>query len=132
MKRKVLTVKAIHRVVVSVIAAAELIFLLQSSSGSGSASNDVPSALFLIATAAQCAFLGFFIGIAPAGVGWFIHVIAFWKDSKPRRYGSYKDKVVFGKFTQPPEIEDEIAAGLKFAFAEGLAVAVIYTLSGLC
>lgn len=77
-------------------------------------------------------FLGFFIGIAPAGVGWLIHVIAFWNDSKPRHYGSYKDRVIFGKFTQPPEIADEIAAGLKFAFAEGLAVAVIYTLSGLC
>lgn len=131
-ERKVSTVKIIHRVVVSAIAATELVFLLQSSSGSGSSSNNIPPVLFLIAVAAQCVFLGLFIGIAPAGVGWFIHVIAFWKDSKPRCYGSYKDRVIFGKFTQPPEIEDEISAGLKFALAEGLAVAVIYTLSGLC
>lgn len=66
-----------------------------------------------------------------AGVGFFIHTFAFYKDRKYTPRATIKEEKLYGKYPYSAEIDNEIWSGIKFTIALGYIVAAILIISQL-
>ena len=74
---------------------------------------------------------GITISMPIAGVGFFIHTFAFYKDRRYTPRATIKEEKLYGEYPYSAEIENEIWSGIKFTIALGYIVAAILIISQL-